>query len=216
MDDRETGDAGSAVAARDRSPELLAAVVLAGGAGRRLGGVDKPAIMVGGRPLLGSVVEAAVLAGAGRIVVVGPARPGFPVVSFTSEEPAGGGPVPALRAGLALVSEPVMLLLAGDLPFLDAGVLRGLAASARDGTGDGAVLVDDSGRAQWLASCWGTAGLRAALESYSGDSLRGLLSSLNYAELAPAPEAGAPPWWLDCDTPEDLAAARSLADPDRP
>ena len=48
------------------------AVVLAGGAARRLGGTDKPALRVDERTLLEHVVAA--VAGAGRIVVVGPRR----------------------------------------------------------------------------------------------------------------------------------------------
>ncbi|WP_439951655.1 NTP transferase domain-containing protein, partial [Actinomadura kijaniata] len=45
-------------------------MILAGGEARRLGGADKPAAAVGGRPLLAWVAEAA--AGARRLVVVGP------------------------------------------------------------------------------------------------------------------------------------------------
>ncbi len=157
-----------------------------------------------------TVVSAATRAGARSVVVVGPVRAELaaPGVSFTSEEPAGGGPLPALRAGLRLVSEPWMLLLAGDLPFLTSEVLELIVAAARPA--GGAVLGDDGGRPQWLASCWQTGELRAALGSYMGNSLRGVLSSLPYAEVTMATQAGALPCWTDCDTPEDLATIRSL------
>ncbi|MGO4426310.1 NTP transferase domain-containing protein, partial [Streptomyces sp. MCAF7] len=49
------------------------AVILAGGAARRLGGADKPALRVGARPLLDRVLDAC--RGAERTVVVGPRRP---------------------------------------------------------------------------------------------------------------------------------------------
>jgi len=49
------------------------AIVLTGGAASRLGGADKPALEVGGTTLLERVLAA--VADAGRIVVVGPARP---------------------------------------------------------------------------------------------------------------------------------------------
>ena len=189
-----------------RRREALAAVVLAGGAARRLGGADKSSFVVGGRMLLASVVEAAVSAGASRVVVVGPVRGGLiEPVSFITEEPAGGGPVPALRAGLGLVSEPWVLLLASDLPFLTGQVLRELAAAGP------AVVVDGEGRPQWLTSCWPTSDLRTALSSYEGNSLRDLLAPLRYAEAAVPAGAGVAPCWLDCDTPEDLAVARSWA-----
>lgn len=90
-------------------------VVLAGGEARRLGGADKPGLVVGGRTLLERVVAA--VPGAGRVVVVGPERD-LPGVVFTREDPPGGGPVPALRAGLREVTAPRVVLLAADLPFL--------------------------------------------------------------------------------------------------
>jgi molybdopterin-guanine dinucleotide biosynthesis protein A len=115
--------------------------------------------------------------------------------------------VPALRAGLLLVTEPWLLLLAADLPFLRDAHLRELVAAA--GQAGGAALVDDDGREQWLVSCWRADDLRTALAAYRGHSLGGLLGPLRPAEVSwPAGQA-AP--WLDCDTPEDLAAARTLA-----
>ncbi len=60
--------------------------------------------------------------------------------------------------------------------------------------------------------------LRAALAEYAGASLGGLLGPLAPVAVtlnpAPAGRAGPErPPWLDCDTPEDLAAARRLARP---
>jgi molybdopterin-guanine dinucleotide biosynthesis protein A len=207
------------VAARGR---LLAAIVLAGGQGRRLGGVDKASIKLGARSLVGAVVGAAIRTGADRVVVVGPDRPGLTDelaeaglgtrrarIDFARERPPGSGPVPALRAGLDLVTEPWLLLLAADLPFLSVTVLRDLVDAAS--LSGGAVLADDQDRPQWLVSCWHAAGLRAAIAGYAGDSLRGLLAPLPRAELTAVAEPGAPPCWLDCDTPDDLALARQLA-----
>src|SRR5215472_1428613 len=192
----------------------LAALVLAGGRARRLGGVDKPAIEVGGRTLLGAVTTAAAGAGACHLVLVGPAGPelatalpGDPHVEFTTERPPGAGPVPALRAGLALITAPWLLLLAADLPFLRDSHLRELVAAAEQSHA-GALLVDDAGRPQWLLSCWRTDCLRTALTGYEGSSLGGLLGPLRASEVA-VPAGNAPPW-LDCDTPEDVAAAGAV------
>jgi molybdopterin-guanine dinucleotide biosynthesis protein A len=186
-------------------------VVLAGGAARRLSGRDKPGLVVGGQTIIESVVAAG--AGAGRITVVGPRRDGLDGVVFVREDPPGAGPVAALRCGLAEVSAPWVAVLAADLPFLRAEHITALInAGLADATAPGALLVDDDGREQWLAGCWRTAVLRAALDGYPGESLRGLMRPLNPVLLDPAlaVASGEPPPWLDCDTPEDVKHALSL------
>lgn len=96
-----------------------AAVVLAGGAARRLGGVRKPALAVAGRSMLDRVLSA--VSDAAVRVVVGPADLPVPAgVRVTLETPPGGGPVAGTAAGLALVPAdvPLVALLAADLPLL--------------------------------------------------------------------------------------------------
>jgi len=180
------------------------AVILAGGLARRLGGVDKPGLLVGERPLIARV--AAAVAGAGRLVVAGPWRPGLAAAEFVREDPPGSGPVPALRAALPRVSAEWVALLAADLPYVTAAHVDRLRAAAQDAPG--ALYVDAGGREQWLAGVWRTAPLRAALEAYDGRSLHGLLAPLEPRRLT---SPGDPGPWADCDTPEDLAAARERA-----
>ena len=206
---------------------MFGMIILAGGRATRLGGADKPGLMVGGRTLLDAVLAAGTEAGARQAVIVGPSRsgagrlPGGPPVRFVREEPPGAGPVPALRRGLDELSHPAdpgdpaaapwLAVLAADLPFLRAVHLRALlaAAAGHDGaTRDGAVLIDDEGRSQWLAGCWRTAALRHAAGGYSGASLHGLLAPLRPASVRITPGPGEPPPWLDCDTEADLRRAR--------
>lgn len=198
--------------------------MLAGGRAARLGGADKPALVVGDRSLLASVVSAAAGAGARLVVVVGPPRPGLVLAAGglreVSEEPPGSGPVPALRRGLAEVAAPWVLVLAADLPFIRAGHLRSLlaagagarpAAAAGARPAAGALLADDNGRPQWLAGCWPTEALRVASRGYRGSSLRGLLGPLCPVMLGPSPGQPGPPPWLDCDTEDDVRRARAWA-----
>jgi molybdenum cofactor guanylyltransferase len=210
------------------------AVVLAGGRSTRLGGADKPGLVVGRRTLLGSVVWAVTEAGASRVVVVGPQRPaalgavtlppgtgsrgtgspggrGGEQVRYSREDPPGGGPVVALRCGLAEVSAPDVVLLAADLPFLRPVHVTRLLAALAGPAARGAALLDASGRPQWLASGWPAAVLRAALEEYPGSSLRGVLGPLEPVLLPDETAAGEPPPWLDCDTADDLRVARDWA-----
>jgi molybdopterin-guanine dinucleotide biosynthesis protein A len=191
------------------NPGPFGIIILAGGRGRRLGGQDKPGLVVGQRTLLGSVVAAGTAAGARQVIVVGPERPGLDGVSFVSEQPPGAGPVPALRRGLAEASPPWVAVLAADLPFLREAHIGTLAAAAAGH--HGAILVDGAGRPQWLAGCWRTRILRQAATGYRGSSLRGLLAPLAPVQVSLAPAPGEPPPWLDCDTPGDLRRARELA-----
>lgn len=178
------------------------ALVLAGGAGRRLGGPSKPDHAVGGRSMLARVVAA--VATADRVVVVGPTRPRLPAVTWCREDPAGGGPVAAIAAGLPLLDAPVTLLLAADLPFVGPGVPLLLAALTD--TGGPVALMDASGRINYLAAAWPTARLRHVVDSIdqpAGAPVR----ALGVPVGVPDP-AG---WGDDCDTPEQLAAARERA-----
>ncbi|MGC4850731.1 molybdenum cofactor guanylyltransferase [Micromonospora sp. DT15] len=95
-----------------------AAVVLAGGAARRMGGLDKPALPIGGRPMRDRVLAA--VADATPRVLVGAADAVPAGVRVVREDPPGGGPVAAAAAGLALLDTDVTLvaLLAADLPLL--------------------------------------------------------------------------------------------------
>jgi len=195
------------------------AVVLAGGAARRLGGVDKPGQSVGGRPLLDRVL-AAVL-DAATVVVVGPERPTVRSVHWTREVPAGSGPAAALAAGLsglaclagiagaAAVRADLAVVLAADLPFLTAEVVhRLLVAAGEPGGPVGAVLADAGGAPQWLAGAWQMTALRPALAGVSCGSLRAVLAPLVPVVVACGATVGAPPWY-DCDTLEDLRRAEA-------
>src|SRR3954453_12348291 len=111
------------------------AVVLAGGRGARLDGVDKAGIEVGGRTLLEWALDAVV--DAREVVVVGDPVPTERPGTFTRESPRYGGPAAGLLTGLdALLEVPAYVaVVAVDMPRLTMGTLRRLteAASGRDG-----------------------------------------------------------------------------------
>jgi molybdenum cofactor guanylyltransferase len=190
-------------------------IVLAGGRAARLDGADKPGLAVAGVPMVAAVAGAAVAAGTHVLVLVGPPRAELDRVAArlvcVTEDPPFGGPVPALRRGLAEVSAPLVAVLAADLPFLQAGDLSALLEPVAAGSAAGAVLADDEGRPQWLAGCWITERLSGALAGYQGRSMHGLLTGLQPRQIRLSRPAGQPPPWLDCDTREELALARALA-----
>ncbi|MEU9452791.1 NTP transferase domain-containing protein [Streptomyces sp. NPDC048277] len=192
----------------DSKPQPYDAIVLAGGAARRLGGVDKPSVRVGGRPLLDRVLAAC--AGAQRTVVVAAPRPTSRPVHWTREDPPGGGPVAALDAGLRHTTADCAVVLSGDLPFLEeATVARLLSALHTTGT-DAALLTDADGRDQPLVAAYRTAPLRHALSALAegdrglaGLPLRRLTAALDLTRV-PDPLAS-----FDCDTWDDIADARA-------
>jgi molybdopterin-guanine dinucleotide biosynthesis protein A len=204
-------------------PPAFDTILLAGGKGARLGGADKPALTVAGLPMVVAVAAAACGAGTSKLVLVGPPRRELDQVSDSAlevtagglvcvtEDPPYGGPVPALRRGLAEVSAPLVAVLAADLPFLHAADVLALLGPVATGTAAGAVLIDEEGRAQWLAGCWRTGRLLGALAGYAGASMHGLLAGLAPEQITVSRPAGQPPPWLDCDTPEELALARALS-----
>ncbi|MER7043741.1 NTP transferase domain-containing protein [Streptomyces jumonjinensis] len=187
------------------------ALVLAGGAARRLGGADKPGLSVGGRSLLDRVLGAC--RDAGRTVVVGGRRPTARPVSWAREDPPGGGPLAALEAGLRGLgadSESV-LVLSADLPFLGeptvARLIGALGASGREA----ALLTDAEGREQPLVAAYRTEPLRRELAllateygSLAGLPLRLLTEELDRTRIGAEPLAS-----FDCDTWEDLSTARA-------
>jgi molybdopterin-guanine dinucleotide biosynthesis protein A len=184
------------------------AVVLAGGAARRLGGADKPGVRVGGRALLDRVLSAC--AGARTTVVVSAPRPTVRPVRWAREEPPGAGPVAALEAGLRHATAEHAVVLSADLPFLEPATLhRLLAALGRTGA-DGALLTDADGRDQPLVAAYRTAALRRALAALAtgpggltGLPLRRLTGALRLTRV-PDPLAS-----FDCDTWDDIADARA-------
>ncbi|MEV7425424.1 MULTISPECIES: NTP transferase domain-containing protein [unclassified Streptomyces] len=187
------------------------AIVLAGGAAKRLGGVDKPGVRVGGRPLLDRVLAAC--AQAGSTVVVGGRRPTARPVRWAREDPPGGGPLAALDAGvrsLAAGTETVVVLSA-DLPFLEKPTVQRLIGTL-DATGrEAALLTDADGRDQPLVAAYRAEPLRReiALLATEYGSLAGLPLRLLAAELDLVRVGSDPLASFDCDTWEDISTARA-------
>lgn len=180
------------------------AIVLAGGAARRLQGADKPQLDVGGVRLLDHVLAA--VADARHKIVVGPRRAVPVPVLWRREDPPGGGPVAAVAAALDAVRAELVVVLAADLPEIAPAVPSLLDALHREADADVACLSGAHGRRNYLAAVWRTATLRRLIgESASphGAAMRALFDAAAVAEVPD--DAG---WGRDCDTWEELADAR--------
>jgi hypothetical protein len=137
--------------------------------------------------------------------VVGPARAVRRPVVFTREDPPGGGPVPALAAGMEIGSSEVVAVFAADLPFLDAAAVELLRRTL---AADAVVFTDGRGKDQPLAAVYRRRPLAqalAALPELSGARLFSILEALRVTRV-PDPRGVT----ADCDTWDALHAARAL------
>jgi molybdopterin-guanine dinucleotide biosynthesis protein A len=199
----------------------FAAIILIGGKARRFAGCAKSELVVGGSTILERMLSAT--EGAVSRVVVGSrppeAEPLPQGVLQVLEDPPGSGPARSVQAGLAAVPDDCaqVAILGGDLPFLTTEALHLLHqhASGADPEGGaapkrGAVFCDNAGRRQWLCGLWPTDLVRVnATTIEPGAPARLLFEGIDIETITW--EQPSPPPWFDCDTPDDLAQARTWA-----
>ena len=182
--------------------------MLAGGTAARMGGVDKASIEIDGVTLLERSLAATM--SALEVVVVGDQVPTSRPVTWTREDPAGGGPAAGLLAGLDRFLRPpdLVVVLAVDMPRVNAGTVARLTWAVEADPGvDGAVLVDETGHRQPLAAVYRLPSLRAARPAdraaEHGLPVRRLVGHLHLVEVPTVGDEA-----RDVDTPEDLADLR--------
>ena len=186
----------------------LGAIVLTGGSAVRLEGADKATMEIAGATMLEHVLGA--LSEVPDVVVVGSEVETSRPVTWRREDPAGGGPAAGLLAGLRGFPTPPRLVavLAVDMPLVTTATVRRLMLSS---SVDGALLVDEQGREQYLCSVYRTEALLAAappLEEQHGLPMRRLVGGLDLARVP------ALPWEArDVDSWDDLLAVREHLHP---
>jgi len=170
-------------------------------------GADKASIELDGVTLLEHAIAAT--ATAAEVVVVGEQVPTTRPVTWTVEDPAGGGPAAGLLAGLDGFLRPpgVVLALAVDMPRVTPGTFaRLMDALDAQPAAEAALLVDGDGRTQPLCAAYRGSALLAArpgLEERHGLPLHRLLEPLAVVTV-PAVDDEA----RDVDTWEDLRDLR--------
>ncbi len=166
------------------------AIVLAGGTGRRLGGVDKATLAVAGRPLLDRALEA--VDRAEKVVVVGAVEVPKGVRQVV-EDPPGGGPVAGLVAGLAALADgrtpqDWVAVVAVDQPAAAEALAPLLSAAGQPhGRADGFCQEDAGGHPQWLLAVYRRDALLTALSPHGTGhevAVRTIAEGLNLARIA--------------------------------
>jgi molybdenum cofactor guanylyltransferase len=195
------------------SPGRPAALLLTGGASRRMG-TDKASLVVAGGPLA-PLIAALLQCVADPVIEVGPGNTTLPC---TREVPPGSGPLAAMAAGAAQLRdrhhEGPVLVVATDLPGLTEEYLRLLADHSVPGPDHSVIPRDGTGRAQPLCARYSPTALACAQELLAAGhrSMKALLARVPVVWI----DAGADGVLLDIDTPDDLAAFRRRSPPPVP
>ena len=190
--------------------ERPAALILAGGGARRLGGIEKPLLALAGQTILARIVDAlghsvAAVAlsangDAGRFAAFRlPVLPDGPYY--------GQGPLAGVLAGLewaAGLGATTLLTVPGDTPFLPKNLASTLAPAPS--------VAASGGRRHHLVPLWPVAArsmLRRHLDAPGSRTVAGFADGLNTRVV----EFSADPWdpFLNINTAAELAMARAIA-----
>lgn len=186
--------------------EAVTAIVLCGGRGSRLGGVDKPLLEVAGKPLVMHIVERLSPQVQTILISCAPGNNAYGTLGLESvpDHAAHEGPIAGLAACLPHVVTPWLLTWPGDAPCPPADLVAHLAPACRE---SGAASVTAANRRQnttLLITHARATELVAAF--HQGERAprhwldRESIPSIPMEELA----------FLDIDTPTDLARVKNL------
>lgn len=195
----------------------IAAVILAGGQARRMGGGDKPLLTLAGRTLLDHVLErirpqVAAIALSANGDSSRFAAWGLPVLADTL--PGQPGPLAGVLAGLRWASQTVpaarwLLSVPGDTPLLPGDLVARLQAALSP---DAPVAMAASGgRLHPVVALWPLT-LADALEASLRDGEGGVFRFAARFGVAQADFAASPDPFFNINTPEDLQACGRALD----
>lgn len=178
-------------------------IVLAGGRGTRMGGVDKASITLAGERLIDRLLRQ--LPYGAPVAVVSPYRLGMPQVC---ESPLFGGPAAGIAAGHAALvsfSEPTTAIFAVDAPD-SPRILPVLEQALESSDADAAVVTLD-GRLQPLCALWRTESLARALNELGNPRNQSVMRLLGLAKKITEVEGSAAV--RDIDTLDELRERRA-------
>lgn len=187
-------------------------IVLAGGMGRRMGGVDKGLLPFQGKPMVAHVLErlrpqvAEILVNANREIDAY-AQFGFPVIP----DAIGGyaGPLAGLHCGLSAAHHPLAVTVPCDSPFLPADLVARLHAALQQNNAD--LAVARTGDQPHPVFCLCRTSVLPNLTQFlagGGRKIDAWYASLNTVEVAFDDEAEA---FANINTPEELSCMQQAA-----
>ena len=178
--------------------EGLTGVVLAGGAGTRLG-APKATVLLAGRPLIDYPLRA-LRAVCERVVVAAKRETELPPGVERWDEPDDPRhPIAGITHALRRAGRPIVVC-AADMPFVTPGVLGLIAAELRPGLKAAAAFC--AGRLEPLLAAYAPEALEVLSEGAPDEPLRRTVESLMPVLVDVAPEVV-----FNVNTPEHLAEA---------
>jgi molybdopterin-guanine dinucleotide biosynthesis protein A len=186
-----------------RTPPI--GVILAGGAGMRIGG-SKAMVHLHGRPLISYPLTALTQALPEVVIVAKPSTelPSLPGITVWLEPESPRHPLLGITHALGLAEGRPVLVCAADLPFVRPGTVGRIAAA--DPRGAPAVIASAGGQTQPLLGCYQPAALE--LVSLPSDRpLRDVIAGIGARTIEVDPGD-----LFNVNYPEDLLQAAALLD----
>lgn len=196
----------------------VSGLVLAGGLARRMGGCDKALMRLGARITLLEVLLRRVAPQCGSLAISAngdPARFEAAALPVLADPPGPSrGPLAGVLAGLehAAARDPGgwLLTVPGDTPFVPADLVARLGAAARN-VGRPVARATCDGRLHALVALWSCALREPLREALLERDLRKVTAFQLMVGAVDVPWAAVPiDPFFNVNTPEDLAAARTL------
>ncbi|MDK8500214.1 NTP transferase domain-containing protein [Corynebacterium pseudodiphtheriticum] len=152
----------------DESPAYddLAVIILAGGRSERMGGIDKSTIRLNGTRLIDHQLAGVLSLGVEkRAIVIVSTKQLAAEISHTAENPAFGGPLAGISAGLSAIPTGAqrVAILSVDAPDSWQLLPALMAELTRHTERDAAIIEDEAGIANPLCSVWKSERLQANL-----------------------------------------------------
>jgi len=194
--------------------EVIFGLILAGGQGRRMGGVDKAQLMLAGRPLIAHVTDR--LAGQVARLAVSSNRAPAPFAPFApfaplpvlpdAPERLGEGPLAGILAGLdwaAREGADALICVPVDTPFVPRDLVAQLA-------GSGPAIARSFGRAHPSVGYWPISCQAALAQLFARGERRLRIAAAGAREVAFSAD---PDPFCNLNSPQDLAQAERALRP---
>ncbi|HET7402282.1 MAG TPA: molybdenum cofactor guanylyltransferase MobA [Usitatibacter sp.] len=184
----------------------ITGLVLAGGQGSRMGGVDKGLQPFRGRPMVAHVIERLVPQ-VGEILINANRNPqayeGFGHRVIADEIEGFAGPLAGFERGLAHAAHPLVVTVPCDSPFLPGDLVARLLAALRDAQTD--LAVARTGEQPHPVFCLMRREVHASLREFLASGQRKIDRWYSQLRVVEVPFDDEPDAFLNINTREELA-----------